>query len=99
MIAVIQVAGQQYTVSKDQVLHVPHLNANAGDTIELDLLLTDDGDNLKAGTEVSGKAKAEILEHVLGEKIIAYKQKRRKGFHKKKGHRTLYTKIKITSLG
>jgi large subunit ribosomal protein L21 len=45
-----------------------------------------------------GKVDAEIVDHVKGDTVIAYKQKRRKGFHKKKGHRTAYTKIKVTSI-
>ena len=52
------------------------------------------GDKIKS----KSKVKAEILDHVKGDKVIAYKQKRRKGFHKKKGHRTAYTKIKVTNI-
>jgi large subunit ribosomal protein L21 len=44
------------------------------------------------------KIQAEILDHVQGDKVIAYKQKRRKGFRKKKGHRTQYTKIRISDI-
>lgn len=98
MIAVIKVAGQQYKVEKDQTLYVPHLGGNAGDKIDLEVLLVDADGKLSAGAATSAKAQAEILDHVKGDTVIAYKQKRRKGFHKKKGHRTAYTKIKVTSL-
>lgn len=97
MIAVIKVAGQQYKVEKDQTLFVPHLGGNAGDKVELEVLLVDADGKLSVGSS-SAKVQAEILDHVKGDTVIAYKQKRRKGFHKKKGHRTAYTKIKVTSL-
>ena len=98
MIAVIKVGGQQYKVEKDQTLYVPHIEGNAGDKIDLEVLLVDAAGKLSLGADVKTKVKAEILEHVKGDKVIAYKQKRRKGFRKKLGHRTLYTQIKINSI-
>ncbi len=95
MVAVIKVAGQQYKVEKDQTLFVPHLSGNAGDKVALEVLLVDADGKLNVG---SGTVNAEIVDHVKGDTVIAYKQKRRKGFHKKKGHRTSYTKIKVTSI-
>jgi large subunit ribosomal protein L21 len=98
MIAVIKVAGQQYKVEKDQTLYVPRLEGNAGDKLELEVLLVDTDGKLSVGTAVKTKVQAEIVDQVKGDTVIAYKQKRRKGFHKKKGHRTAYTKIKVTSI-
>ncbi len=98
MIAVVKVAGQQFKVEKDQTLYVPHLEGNAGDKIELEVLLVDAGGKLSVGASVNTKVQAEILDQVKGDKVIAYKYKRRKGFHKKKGHRTEYTKIKVTGI-
>ncbi len=98
MIAVIKVAGQQFKVEKDQTLYVPHLEGNAGDKLELEVLFVDADGKLSIGPDVKTKVKAEILDQVKGDTVIAYKQKRRKGFHKKKGHRTAYTKIKVTSI-
>lgn len=98
MIAVVKIAGQQYKVEKDQTLYVPHIEGNAGDKVDLEVLLVDSDGNLSIGADVKTKVKAEILEHVKGDKVIAYKQKRRKGFRKKIGHRTLYTQIKINSI-
>lgn len=98
MVAVVKIAGQQFKVEKDQTLYVPHLPGNAGDAVALDVLLMDAGGNVSVGSSVSGSVKAEILDHVKGDTVIAYKQKRRKGFHKKKGHRTAYTKIKVTQI-
>ena len=99
MIAVIKVAGQQFKVEKDQTLYVPHLEGKSGDKVDLEVLLANDDDGkLSVGSSVKTKVKAEIVDHVKGDTVIAYKQKRRKGFHKKKGHRTAYTKIKVTSI-
>lgn len=98
MIAVVKVAGQQFKVAKDQTLYVPQLSGNAGDKLELEVLLAEADGKLTTGSDVKTKVKAEILNHVKGDTVIAYKQKRRKGFHKKKGHRTAYTQIKVTSI-
>lgn len=99
MFAIVKIAGQQFKVQKDQTLYVPHVGGNAGDKVEFsEVLLADADGNLTVGSAVSVKVQAEILDHVQGEKVIAYKQKRRKGFRKKKGHRTQYTKIKISDI-
>ena len=98
MIAVIKIAGQQYKVEKDQTLFVPHVEGKAGDKIDLEVLLLDTEGKLAVGAAAKTKVKAEILGQVKGDTLIAYKQKRRKGFHKKKGHRTHYTKIRITKI-
>jgi len=98
MIAVVKVAGQQYKVGKDQTLYVPRVEGNAGDKLDLEVLLVDADGKLSVGSAVGTKVQAEILDQVKGDTVIAYKQKRRKGFHKKKGHRTAYTKIKVTSI-
>ena len=98
MIAVVKVAGQQFKVEKDQTLYVPQVSGKAGDKLELEVLLVDADGKLSTGSDIKAKVKAEIIEHVKGDTVIAYKQKRRKGFHKKKGHRTAYTQIKVTSI-
>jgi large subunit ribosomal protein L21 len=98
MIAVVKVAGQQFKVEKDQTLYVPHLEGKAGDKLDLEVLLIDADGKLSVGEGVKSKVQAEIIDQVKGDTVIAYKQKRRKGFHKKKGHRTAYTKIKVTNI-
>lgn len=99
MFAVVKIAGQQFKVEKDQTLYVPHVGGNAGDKIEFsDVLLAHGDGNLSVGGAISVKVQAEILNHVQGDKVIAYKQKRRKGFRKKKGHRTLFSRIKISDI-
>lgn len=98
MFAIVKIAGKQFKVSKDQTLYVPRISGNTGSTVEFsDVVMADNNGNLTFSN--SGvKIQAEILDQVQGDKVIAYKQKRRKGFRKKKGHRTQYTKIKINDI-
>ena len=99
MFAVVKIAGQQFKVQKDQTLYVPHVSGNAGDAVEFsDVLLTDTDGSLAVGGDVKATVKAEIVDHVKGDKVIAFKMKRRKGFRKKHGHRTHYTKIRISEI-
>jgi large subunit ribosomal protein L21 len=99
MFAIVKIAGQQFKVEKDQTLYVPHLGGDPGDKLEFaEVSLVDSDGKISLGKNVKAKIKAEILDHVKGDTVIAYKQKRRKGFHKKKGHRTQYTKIKVTGI-
>jgi large subunit ribosomal protein L21 len=98
MFAIVKIAGKQFKVEKDQTLYVPNVGGNAGDKIEFsDVILADNNGNLKfanSGVKIS----AEILSQVKGDKVIAYKQKRRKGFRKKLGHRTHFTRIRISEI-
>ena len=99
MFAIVKIAGQQFKVQKDQTLYVPNLNGKAGDKIDFsEVILADADGNLSVGDAIKVKVQAEILDHVKGDKVIAYKQKRRKGFRKKLGHRTHFTKIKISDI-
>ncbi|HVM89706.1 MAG TPA: 50S ribosomal protein L21 [Puia sp.] len=99
MLAVVKIGGQQFTVKNDQTLYVPHVDGKEGDKVEFsDVLLVDNDGKLSAGSNVKAKVKAEIIGQVKGDKVIAFKMKRRKGFRKKHGHRTHYTKIKIESI-
>src|SRR5580693_4550012 len=98
MLAVVKIAGQQFKVQKDQTLYVPRIAGNAGDKVEFGEVLLSHGDTLAIGKDVKAVIKAEIIDHVQGDKVIAFKMKRRKGFRKKHGHRTHYTKIKIESI-
>ncbi len=99
MLAVVKIAGQQFTVKAGDSLYVPHIEGKAGDAVEFtDVLFTGNGgDVLSSG--ISAVVKAEIVNDLVkGEKVIAFKMKRRKGFRKKHGHRTQYTQLKITSI-
>ena len=100
MFAVIKIAGQQFRVQPGQSLYVPHLKGGAGDKIEFsEILLHDNDGKISFGSNAGVVVKAEIVnELVKGEKVIAFKMKRRKGFRKKHGHRTQYTQIKVTDI-
>jgi large subunit ribosomal protein L21 len=99
MFAVVKIAGQQFRVEKDQTLFVPHLEGNAGDKLEFaEVLLSNLGGKLSIGDSVKATIKAVIVDQVKGDKVIAFKMKRRKGFRKKHGHRTHYTKIRINEI-
>jgi large subunit ribosomal protein L21 len=99
MFAVVKIAGQQFRVQKDQTLFIPRVAGNAGDKVEFgEVLLSYDNDKLLVGNNVKATIKAEILGQVQGDKVIAFKMKRRKGFRKKHGHRTHYTKIRISEI-
>ena len=99
MLAVVKIAGQQFKVQEGQSLYVPHIEGNAGDKVEFsEVLLVDNNGTLTVGASSSVKVKAEILGEKKGKTVIAFKMKRRKGFRKKRGHRTLYTQIKIESI-
>ena len=100
MLAVVKIAGQQFKVQAGQSLYVPHLQGNTGDKVEFsDVLLVDNNGTISVGSDVKATVKAEIISALVqGEKVIAFKMKRRKGFRKKHGHRTHYTQIKIESI-
>lgn len=99
MLAIVKIAGQQFKVKAGDSLYVPHIEGKAGDSVEFsDVLLTHNGNDVQSAG-VKATVKAEIIaDLVKGEKVIAFKMKRRKGFRKKHGHRTQYTHLKIESV-
>ncbi len=100
MFAVVKIAGQQFRVQEGDSLFVPHISGSKGDTVEFsDVLMVDNNGSLTFGADVKAIVKAEIISDLVkGDKVIAFKMKRRKGFRKKHGHRTHYTKITISSI-
>jgi large subunit ribosomal protein L21 len=102
MYAIVDIAGKQFKVAKDQYIYAPKLDGDAGAAVSFDkVLLVDDGGSITIGAPtVSGfKVSGKILEHVKGNKVIVFKKKRRKGYVVKNGHRQQYTKVQIDSLG
>jgi large subunit ribosomal protein L21 len=99
MLAVVKIAGQQFKVKAGDSLFVPHIEGNTGDKVDFtDVLMTDNG-GVVAISNINATVKAEITKALVqGDKVIAFKMKRRKGFRKKHGHRTHYTQIKIESI-
>jgi large subunit ribosomal protein L21 len=100
MLAVVKIAGQQFKVKAGDSLYVPHLEGKQGDKVEFaEVLFTHAGDKVLSGKDVKAVVKAEIIADLIqGDKVIAFKMKRRKGFRKKHGHRTQYTHIKVTGI-
>jgi len=102
MYAIVDIAGKQFKVAKDQYIYAPRMEGDAGTSVSFDKVLLVDNDGkidigapAVAGVKVSGK----ILEHVKGDKVIIFKKKRRKGYAVKNGHRQQFTKIQIESIG
>ena len=101
MYAIVDIAGQQFRVAKDQKLFVHRLQGDEGASIEFDnVLLAENDGKVTVGTpSVNGaKVSAKILSHLKGDKVIVFKKKRRKGYKKKQGHRQQFTKIEITGI-
>jgi|SRR5690554_931847 len=100
MFAVVIIAGQQFKVKQNDELYVHRLQGEAGDQIELkDVLMTSTNGNITIGKDVASTVvKAEIIDHLKGDKVLVFKKKRRKGYKKLKGHRQYLTKIKIQSI-
>jgi large subunit ribosomal protein L21 len=99
MLAVVRISGQQYKVAVNQLVYVPNQNGKEGDTVEFsDVLMIENNGAVSVGSAAKATVKAEIVKHLQGDKVIAFKMKRRKGFRKKIGHRTHYTQIKVTGI-
>lgn len=98
--AIIQTGGKQYRVAEGDLIDVEKLDLEAGADTTLDVLLFADGENVQLGSPlVSGAAvTAEVVDQHKGEKVIAFKYKRRKGYHRTVGHRRQLTKLKIKSI-
>lgn len=98
MFAIVNIAGQQFKVKKDDELFVHRLSGNAGDKVEFsDILMVSNQGSITVG-EKSKKVQAEIIDHLKGDKVIVFKKNRRKGYQKKNGHRQSLTRIKINEI-
>ncbi|MCT4562045.1 MAG: 50S ribosomal protein L21 [Crocinitomicaceae bacterium] len=101
MYAVVEIAGQQFKVQKDQKLYVHRLQAEEGAKVEFDrVLLVDNGGNVTVGAPAIDGAKvtATVNSHLKGDKVIVFRKKRRKGYEKKNGHRQALTSITISDI-
>ena len=100
MYAIVEIAGQQFKVAKDQKVFVHRLEEKEGSKISFDkVLLLDDG-KVTIGAPVIKNAvvTAKVLGHLKGDKVIVFKKKRRKGFKKKNGHRQYLSEIQIEGI-
>ena len=101
MYAIVEIAGQQFKVEKDQQIFVHRLDSKEGEKITFDnVLLIETNGKVKVGApNVSGaKVTAKVLEHLKGDKVIVFKKKRRKGYRVKNGHRQYLSKIEIQKI-
>ncbi len=101
MYAIVEIAGQQFKVQKDQKVFVHRLQGAEGDVVNFDnvLLLDNDGQVTIGAPVIEGAAvTAKILRHLKGDKVIVFKKKRRKGYKKKNGHRQYLTEIVVESV-
>lgn len=97
--AVIKTGGKQFRVTEGQVVYVPRIAQEVGNSIELDALTISDGSNVHIGTPLlDQKVKATVVDHDRGKKIIVFKFKRRKQYKRTRGHRQDYTAIRIDSI-
>ena len=101
MYAIVEIAGQQFKVSKDQKVFVHRLDDAEGSEVIFDkvLLLDQNGAiTIGAPTIDGASVQAKVLRHVKGDKVIVFKKKRRKGYKVKNGHRQFFTEIQISEI-
>jgi len=96
---IFKTGGKQYRVEKNSIVDIEKIDGDTGASVSFDeVLAVSTGGSLNVGAPVVSGAsvKAEIIDQYRAKKLIAYKQKRRKGYHRKVGHRQPQTRIKIT---
>ena len=101
MYAVIASGGKQYRVSRGDVIYVDKIAQEPDSMVSFDVLMLGSDEGVEVGTPMLAGAKVEgrIVNQVKGEKIIIYKYKSKKNYHRKAGHRQKYTKVEITGIG
>jgi large subunit ribosomal protein L21 len=102
MYAIVEIAGHQYKVRKDQKLYVNRLEGKEGSKVSFDkVMLTDDNGKVQVGAPViSGiSVDAKIVQHLKADKVLIFKKKRRKGHQKLNGHRQQISQIEVTGIG
>ena len=101
MYAIVEIAGQQFKVSKDLKVYVHRLTNEEGSKVTFDkVLLLDDKGNITLGAPAieGASVEAKVLQHLKGDKVIVFKKKRRKGYKKRNGHRQYLTQILIEGI-
>ena len=101
MYAIVEMAGQQFKVAKDQKVYVHRLQTEEGKKVVFDkVLLLDDNGNVTVGAPVieGAAVEAKVIKHLKGDKVIVFKKKRRKGYRKKNGHRQHLTEIVVEGI-
>ena len=101
MYAIVEIAGQQFKVAKDQKVYVHRLQGEEGSKVSFDkVLLLENGGTVTVGAPAieGAEVTAKILGHLKGDKVIVFKKKRRKGYKVKNGHRQSFTEIQVESI-
>ncbi|MFK7756101.1 MAG: 50S ribosomal protein L21 [Flavobacteriales bacterium] len=101
MFAIVEIAGQQFKVEKDQRVFVHRLDTEEGKSVDFNnVLLVEDGGKTTVGAPaISGAfVSAKVERHLKGDKVIVFKKKRRKGYQKKNGHRQYLTELTISKI-
>ena len=101
MYAIVEIAGQQFKVEKDQQIFVHRLEVKEGSKLDFEkVLLIDNGGKVDVGAPAikGATVTAKVLEHLKGDKVIVFKKKRRKGYRVKNGHRQYLTKLEIVKI-
>ena len=101
MYAIVEIAGQQFKVAKDQKVYVHRLQGDEGSSVSFNkIYLLDDGTQVTLGAPAitGASVEAKVVKHLKGDKVIVFKKKRRKGYRVKNGHRQSLTEILIQSI-
>ena len=101
MYAIVEIAGHQFKVEKDQKVFVNRLTTDEGEHVSFDnVLLIGNGSDVTVGAPAidGAQVSAKVLKHLKGDKVIVFKKKRRKGYRVKNGHRQSLTEIQIESI-
>ncbi len=101
MYAVIVSGGKQYRVTKGDVIYVEKLDKEPESAVSFDVLMLGSDDDVQIGnpTVAGAKVEGKVVSQVKGEKIMIYKYKSKKNYHRRAGHRQQYTKVEITAVG
>ena len=99
MYAIVLTGGKQYKVEQDTIIKVEKLDANVGDSVELDVLMISDNGAVKVGNDIKkAVVKAEVIAQDKAKKINIFKYKAKKNIRRRQGHRQPFTALKITAI-
>jgi len=100
MYAIVEIAGQQFKVAKDDKVYVNRLSNNEGESVDFENVLLVADKDVKVGTPTvkGAKVTAKVLSHLKGDKVIVFKKRRRKGYKVKNGFRAALTQIQIENI-
>ena len=99
MYAIIATGGKQYKVAEGDIINVERLAAKEGETVTFDEVLAVSDGTMKVGSDAAGATvTASVVKEGRAKKVIVYRYKRKTGYHKKNGHRQVYTQVKIDKI-